>query len=136
MRRVKPVPRPGPCGGWSHSESGGLSFCYLFLGFVFYFFTSTILYFIFSYFPSHLFLTAVSSFFFYFLPLPTNDLMLHCGLPVSSFLRFSPSFSFLLSLSLSDPGQPHRDAAFPLSIALAVSKPIFVTSALFLILVS
>lgn len=59
-----------------------------------------------SYFPSHLFLSAVSSVFFYFLPLPTDDLMLHCGLSVSSFLRFPPSFSFLLSLSLSDPGQP------------------------------
>lgn len=25
MRQAKPAPRPGRCGGWNHSESGGLS---------------------------------------------------------------------------------------------------------------
>lgn len=74
--------------------------------------------------------------FFLFIspPLPTNDLMLHCGISVFIFLRFPPSFSFLLCLS--DPGQTHREAAFSASIALAVSKQIFATSAGFLILLS
>lgn len=27
MKRAKPAPKPGPCGGWSHSESGGFVFC-------------------------------------------------------------------------------------------------------------
>lgn len=73
MRRVKPVPRPGPCGGWSHSESGGLSFCYLFLGFVFYFLTS-ISYFIFNnapiFHPTCFYLLFPLSFFISCLSLP------------------------------------------------------------------
>ncbi len=105
MRRVKPVPRPGPCGGWSHSESGGLCFARSVIYSLPSCSSPPIIYFFFhfqysSYFSILLFPLSIfflSSPICPFLHLPTYDLMLHCGLSVSLLLCLPPSFPFLLS---------------------------------------
>lgn len=111
MRRVKPVRRPGPYGGWSHSESGGLSFARSVIYPLSFLLVTT--YFIvvfFNFNPS--FCLLVPFLLFPFFPLPSCDLTLRCGLAVISFLCLPPSFSLLLSF---DPGYftASRGCSFP-----------------------
>lgn len=116
MRRGKQVPRPGPCGGWSRSESGGLSFCEPSPGFLLHLTSS--------------FYVLSNSFHLFSLPpvyfnrpflLPINN---------SSLFHFrSVPFLFLFPASLTG----MQPSLFPKHI---LSNPIFVTSAVFLILTS